>query len=96
MSDYIDEGLSKGQQAESTAQAVLTQRNNLGDSELHHGAWIAKARSELDLTTAVDAAAGSVFAIVRPGQSYLLRADHSATTLSDVGTTVTLTGRYKN
>ena len=56
----------------------------------------AESRPSLDLTTAVDAAAGSVFAIVRPDQSYLLRADHSATTLSDVGTTVTLTGRYKN
>jgi len=55
----------------------------------------AETRTSLDLTTAVDNAAGVVFAIVRPDKSFLLRADHSATTLSDLGTTVTLTGRYK-
>jgi hypothetical protein len=55
----------------------------------------AETRTSLDLTTAVDNAAGAVFAIVQPDESYLLQADHSATTLSDLGTTVTLTGRYK-
>ena len=55
----------------------------------------AETRMSLDLTTAVDRAAGSVFAIVQSDESYLLRTDHSATTLSDLGTTVTLTGRYK-
>jgi hypothetical protein len=55
----------------------------------------AETRMSLDLTTAVDRAAGAVFAIVHSDESYLLRTDHSATTLSDLGTTVTLTGRYK-
>jgi hypothetical protein len=55
----------------------------------------AETLMSLDLTTAVDRAAGAVFAIVQSDESYLLRTDHSATTLSDLGTTVTLTGRYK-
>jgi hypothetical protein len=55
----------------------------------------AETLASLDLTTAVDNAAGAVFAIVQPDESFLLRADHSTTTLSDLGTTVTLTGRYK-
>jgi hypothetical protein len=56
----------------------------------------AETRASLDLATAVDAAAGAVFAIGQTNQNYLLQADHSTTSLSDVGTTVTLTGRYKN
>jgi hypothetical protein len=49
MSDYIEEGLSKGQQAESTTQAVLAQREKNDMGELRHGAWIAKASSKLRL-----------------------------------------------
>jgi hypothetical protein len=53
-------------------------------------------RASLDITTANAAAAGTVFAIVHPQQSYLLLAEGSETSLSDLGTTVTLSGQYKN
>lgn len=49
----------------------------------------------LELAMANDAAAGQVFAVLNDEGSYVLRADHSETSLSDHGTTVTLTGRYK-
>jgi len=73
MSDYIDEGLSKGQQAESTAQAVLTQRKNLADGELRHGAWIAKARSKLHLNPFTNAkfALLVVFVVLFVGSVFL-------------------------
>ena len=44
---------------------------------------------------AKDAAAGAEIAVVQLQDRYLLRADHSETHLSEVGTTVTLTGRDK-
>lgn len=49
----------------------------------------------LELAAANDAAAGEVFAVVGPGQAYVLRTDASDTSLSELGTTVTLTGEYK-
>lgn len=51
--------------------------------------------SSLDLATANDAAAGAEIAIVGQQGSVLLRTDGSETRLSEQGTTVTLTGRYK-
>lgn len=50
----------------------------------------------LEITTANDAAAGTVLAIVHPEERFVLLAEHSATSLSELGTTVTLTGRYRN
>jgi hypothetical protein len=49
----------------------------------------------LEIPTANDAAAGTVFAIVRPEERYLLLTEHSRTRLSELGTTVTLVGRYR-
>lgn len=47
MSDYVEAGLSKGQQAGTAASAVLTRRETDGTDELRHGAWIATARRKL-------------------------------------------------
>ncbi len=49
----------------------------------------------IELTTANDSAAGTELAVVGSAASLLLRTDHSETRLSDEGTTVTLSGRYK-
>jgi hypothetical protein len=50
----------------------------------------------LEISTANDAANGAVVAVVRQNEHYLLRTDHSTTSLSDLGTTVTLSGRYRD
>jgi hypothetical protein len=50
----------------------------------------------MELAMANDAASGAEIAIVRAKDRYLLRADRSETSLSEIGTTVTLTGRYKH
>jgi hypothetical protein len=73
MSDYIEEGLSKGQQAESTAQAVLAQREKNDAGELRHGAWIAKARSKLRLNPFTNAkfALLAVFLVLFIGSIFL-------------------------
>jgi len=55
--------------------------------------------ASVELATANDAAAGQVIAVLsaKPGaDSYVLRADHSETRLSEAGTTVVLAGRYKH
>jgi hypothetical protein len=49
----------------------------------------------MELAMANDAASGAEIAIVQAADRYLLRADRSETSLSELGTTVTLTGRYK-
>ena len=73
MSDYIEEGLSKGQQAESTTQAVLAQREKNDRGELRHGAWIAKARSKLHLNPFTNAkfALLAVFLVLFIGSIFL-------------------------
>lgn len=45
--------------------------------------------------TANDAAAGKVFAVVNDDRQYILQASASETSLSEAGTTVIVTGRYK-
>lgn len=50
----------------------------------------------LEIATANGAAAGTVFALVYPDERYLLLAEHSSTSLSELGTTVTLSGRYRH
>jgi hypothetical protein len=49
----------------------------------------------MELAMANNAASGTEIAIVQAKDRYLLRADRSETRLSELGTTVTLTGRYK-
>ena len=49
----------------------------------------------LEIATANGAAAGTVFAIVHPTDSIVLLAESSTTSLSPLGTTVALTGRFK-
>lgn len=73
MSDYIDEGLSKGQQAESTTQSVLTRRRDLDDGELRHGAWIEDARKKLHLNPFANArfALLVVFVVLFVGSVFL-------------------------
>ena len=50
---------------------------------------------KLEMATAGDAASGETFAIVHLDRAYALRTERSETSLSDLGTTVTLIGRYK-
>ncbi len=47
MSDYVEEGLSKSQEAGTSASAVLATRDRAGGSELRHGAWIKEAQDTL-------------------------------------------------
>jgi len=49
----------------------------------------------LEIPTASHAAGGAVVAVVRPDERYVLMTDDSMTSLSEVGTTVTLSGRYR-
>ena len=49
----------------------------------------------LEIPTANGAASGAVLAVVRPDEQLVLRTDHSTTSLSELGTTVTLSGRYR-
>jgi len=49
MGDYVEGGLSKGQQAESAARAALTQREAKTGQGLRHGEWISSARRKLRL-----------------------------------------------
>jgi len=49
----------------------------------------------LEIPTANGAASGAVVAVVRPDERYVLRTEHSSTSLSERGTTVTLSGRYR-
>jgi len=53
-------------------------------------------QASLDLTTANDAAAGAVLAVAHRDGGYLLQTDRSETSLSELGTTVTLHGRFKH
>jgi hypothetical protein len=69
----------------------LATRDDLG-RVLDRVEWV----DAVDIPTANDAASGAVFAVVRPDERYILRTDHSATSLSDLGTTVTLSGSYRD
>ena len=52
-------------------------------------------QEHVDFNTANNAASGTVLGVVNLGKSYLIKSNQSTTTLSDTGTTVTLTGEYK-
>jgi hypothetical protein len=52
-------------------------------------------QEHIDFDTANNAAAGKVLGVVNLGKSYLLKSHHSTTVLSEVGTTVTLSGEFK-
>ena len=52
--------------------------------------------SPLHLATAKGEAAGSVFALINQQVPYLLKITGSSTSVSDLGTTVTLEGEYKH
>ncbi len=73
MGDYVEEGLSRTHRAESTAQAVLTRRDEGPSGELRHGAWIASARSKLRLNPFGNAkfALLCVFAVLFVGSIFL-------------------------
>jgi len=71
--DYVEAGLSKTQQAESTAQAVLTHREKKAGRELRHGDWIANARQKLRLNPFANAkfALLTVFTLLFIGSVFL-------------------------
>jgi hypothetical protein len=73
MGDYVEEGLNKSLQTESTAHAVLTRREEGANRELRHGAWIEKARSKLRLNPFSNAkfALLAVFAVLFVGSVFL-------------------------
>lgn len=52
-------------------------------------------QASVELATANDAAAGTVLAVADGDGGYLLRTDASETSLSELGTTVTLRGQFK-
>lgn len=54
-----------------------------------------RRQTSLELATANDAAAGAVLAVSHGDGGTLLRTDRSETSLSELGTTVTLTGQFK-
>ena len=55
----------------------------------------AEVRASIQIAAANNAAAGTEVAVVQPTATFLLRTDQSETGLSELGTTVTLVGRYK-
>ncbi len=55
----------------------------------------AELSDRIEIATAADRGAGAVFAVTGPEGSFLLHTDESATSLSALGTTVTLAGRCK-
>lgn len=59
--------------------------------------WVnsAQAADEIVLNTANNEAAGKSFAVIAQDKCYVLTVGKSETMLSDLGTTVTLTGEYK-
>ena len=73
MGDYVEGGLSKGQQAESAAQAVLTKRDDHSGRGLRHGEWISSARRKLRLNPFSNAkfALLIVFSILFVGSIFL-------------------------
>jgi len=53
-------------------------------------------QTSLELATANDAAAAAVLAVTHGDRGTLLRTDRSETSLSELGTTATLTGQFKH
>lgn len=56
----------------------------------------AKGKEHIDFNTANNAALGKVLGVINSDKVYLLKSTQSSTALSDLGTTVTLTGEYKH
>ena len=55
----------------------------------------AVAVDAIEFDTAISAAAGQIFAVINDERPYILQAYASETSLSEAGTTVVVTGRYK-
>ena len=86
----IDESGSRFARLEPGAFGEIETRGDLADALEGLG-----LEETVELAAANDAAAGTEIAIVRARQPTLLRTERSETSLSELGTTVTLTGRYK-
>lgn len=73
MSDYVQEGMSKGEAAEQQASAALRRKEQVSGRELKHGAWIATARRELQIDPfrTPTFALVAVFAILYVGSVFL-------------------------
>lgn len=56
---------------------------------------LAEGLEHIDFNTANNAALGKVLGVINSDKVYLLKSTQSSTALSDMGTTVTLTGEYK-
>jgi hypothetical protein len=71
--DYIEQGLSKGHEADARAQAVLTGRPDESGTELRHGAWIEQAsrKSRLSPFTNARFALFLVFVVLFLGSVFL-------------------------
>jgi len=73
MGDYVEEGLSKSERAQSAASEVLTAADLPPSGELRHGAWITVARSKLRFNPFANARFGLllVFLILFVGSAFL-------------------------
>ena len=85
-----ESGASKLSQFSSAEYDNVITEDNLGNLLAY-----AEDQDAIAFDTANNAAAGKVLGVVNSGKSYLLKSHQSTTVLSEVGTTVTISGEYK-
>ncbi len=85
-----ESGASKLSQFSSAEYDNVITEDNLGNLLAY-----AEDQEDIVLDTANNAAAGKVLGVVNSGKPYLLKSHQSTTVLSEVGTTVTISGEYK-
>lgn len=85
-----ESGASKLSQFSSAEYDNVVTEDNLGNLLAY-----AEDRDAIVFDTANNAAAGKVLGVVNSGKPYLLKSHQSTTVLSEVGTTVTISGEYK-
>jgi len=73
MGDYVEEGLSKSEEAGTSASAALASRDRAGAPELRHGAWILEAQAGLKVNPFGSAKFGllAIFVVLYGGSIFL-------------------------
>jgi len=74
MGDYVEEGLSKSQEASASVGAALAGGEKPASGELRHGAWIATARAQLEVNPFSNAKflLLAIFLVLYVGTAFLL------------------------
>ena len=73
MGEYVEEGLSKGDQAGKSASAALASSSRAGRGELRHGAWISKAQAQVRVNPFTSPKFGllAIFVVLYVGSLFL-------------------------